>query len=108
MLAEKPIDMGWADLPWDDMLLQKPSSEVCHHSTIQAHGIGVVPAPAQIASKGFVSYVKLAPDLRFTVAAAPACLLVHSESSKTQRFSRPRHTSSYHTGVPEKAKTLRK
>ena len=80
MLLEKPIDMGWANLPWVDMLLQKPSSEVCHHSTIQAHGIGVVPAAAQIASKGFESYVKLASDLRFTVAAAPACLLVHSES----------------------------
>jgi hypothetical protein len=80
MLLEKPIDMGWANLPWGDMLLQKPSPEVCHHSTIQAHGIGVVPTAAQIASKGFESYVKLAPDLRFTVAAALACLLVHSES----------------------------
>jgi hypothetical protein len=80
MLPEKPIDMGWANLPWGDMLLQKPSSEVCHHATIQAHGIGGVPAAAQIASKGFESYVKLAPNLRFTVAAAPACLLVHSES----------------------------
>jgi putative ABC transport system permease protein len=35
---------------------------------------------AQIASKGFESYVKLPPDLRFTVAALPAWLLVHSES----------------------------
>jgi hypothetical protein len=79
MLLEKPIDMGWVNLPWGDLLLQKPSPEVCDHSTIQAHGIGVVPAAAQIASKGFEGYVKLAPDLRFTVAAAPARLLVHSE-----------------------------
>ena len=80
MPLEKPIDMGWANLPWGNLLLRKPSPEVRRHSTIQAHGMGIVPAAAQIASKGFEGYVKLAPDLRFTVAAAPACLLVHSES----------------------------
>ena len=68
MLLEKPIDMGWANLPRGDMLLQEPSSEVRHHSTIQAHGIGGVPAAAQIASKGLETYVKLGPDIRFTVA----------------------------------------
>jgi hypothetical protein len=80
MPLEKPIDMGWANLPWSDLLLRKPSSEVCHHSTIQAHGICVVAAVAHIASKGFETYVKWAADLRFTVAVAPAWLLVHSES----------------------------
>ena len=72
MLLEKPIDMGRADLPRGDKLRREPSPEVRHHSTIQADGIGVVPAVAQIASKGLEIYVKLGADIRFSGPAAPA------------------------------------
>jgi hypothetical protein len=80
VLPEKPIDMGWANLPWGDMLRREPSPEVRQHSAIHADSIGVVPAAAQIARTGLETYVKLAADISFTVAATPAWLLVHSES----------------------------
>jgi hypothetical protein len=96
--------MGLTNLSRDDVLRREPSPEVRHHSTIHAHGIGVVPAAAQIASEGLETYVKLAADIRVTVAAAPAWPLVHSESWKTQRFSRLRHASSYQICSKEKLK----
>ena len=80
MPTEKRFHMGRTNLSRGDVLRREPSPKVRHHATIQGHGIGVVPAAAQIASKGLETYVKLAPDLRFTVAAAPAWLLVHSEA----------------------------
>jgi hypothetical protein len=104
MLPEKPIDMEWANLPWGDMLRREPSPEVHQHSTIHADGIGMVPAAAQIASTGLETYVKLAADISFTLGAAPAWLLVHSEFAKTKPFSRPRHASSYQIRSKEKVK----
>ena len=79
--------MGLTNLSRDDVLRREPPPEVRHHSTIHADGIGVIPTAAQIASKGLETYVKLAANIRVTAAAAPAWLLVHSESWKTQRFS---------------------
>ncbi len=81
---------------------------MCRHSTLETHGIGAVSALAQIGSKGLDSYVKLATEIRFTIAAAPAWLLVHSESGKPQGFSRLRHASSYQIRSQEKAKKHKK
>ena len=72
MPTEKRFHMGLTNLSRDDVLRREPSPEVRHHSTIQADGIGVVPAAAQIASKGLETYVKLGADIRFSGPAAPA------------------------------------
>ena len=108
MPPEKRFHMGLTNLSRDDVLRREPPPEVRHHSTIHADGIGVVPPVAQITSESLETYVKMAADLRFTVAAALAWLLVHSESWKTQRFSRLRHASSYHIRSKEEVKNKKK
>ena len=72
MPTEKRFHVGLTNLSRGDLLLREPSPEMHHHSTIQVHGIGVVPTTAQIASKGLETYVKLEADIRFTGPAALA------------------------------------
>ncbi len=80
MTTEKHFHMGLVNPSRTDALLREPSPKVGYDSAIQAYGVGVIPATAQIASEGFGNYVNLKARLLSTNSGTPASLLVHRKA----------------------------
>jgi len=85
MPLQKPIDMGWANLSRRNFPFQEPTSEVRHDSAIQVNRTPGVTSTPEMASEGLGNYVELIARVLFTSTGTTTWLLVHSESSKTQR-----------------------